>query len=92
MRPNVQSKLEDEEENADLSSEFLTSNLNEILIALVRVRRCLWDHTIPIKERTKLKKEALWQEIVNTLGGKICIFLYLYLYIMYSFIFVCFKI
>ncbi|XP_029157965.1 uncharacterized protein LOC114930370 isoform X1 [Nylanderia fulva] len=42
-----------------------TLTQDELLIELVRVRRALWDHSIPTSERTKLKKDNLWQEIVN---------------------------
>lgn len=41
---------------------------DELLIELVRIRRALWDHSIPTSERTKLKKDNLWQEIVNVFG------------------------
>ncbi|KYQ48809.1 hypothetical protein ALC60_12139, partial [Trachymyrmex zeteki] len=40
-------------------------NQDELLIELVRVRKGLWDHSIPPSERTKLKKDGLWQEIMN---------------------------
>lgn len=42
---------------------------NERLIDLIEGRPGLWDHTIPVKERTTLKKNALWLEISNHMGG-----------------------
>ncbi|XP_018371506.1 PREDICTED: uncharacterized protein LOC108766603, partial [Trachymyrmex cornetzi] len=50
-------------------NDYKYSNLDEILIDLVHARRALWDYTIPVKNRTKLKKDALWQEIENILGS-----------------------
>ncbi|XP_036146446.1 uncharacterized protein LOC118646826 [Monomorium pharaonis] len=43
---------------------------DELLIELVRTRRALWDHFIPLNQKTKLKKDNLWQEIVNLLQIK----------------------
>ncbi|XP_036149768.1 uncharacterized protein LOC118647918 [Monomorium pharaonis] len=43
---------------------------DELLIELVRTRRALWDHSILLNQRTKLKKDNLWQEIVNLLQIK----------------------
>lgn len=44
---------------------------DELLIELARTRRGLWDHSIPLTERTRLKKESLWQEIVNVFDGSL---------------------
>ncbi|XP_077265983.1 uncharacterized protein LOC143899515 [Temnothorax americanus] len=44
---------------------------DELLIELVRTRRPLWDHSIPLKDRTKLIKDNLWQEIVNIFDGSL---------------------
>ncbi|XP_018317354.1 uncharacterized protein [Mycetomoellerius zeteki] len=46
-------------------------NQDELLIELVRVRKGLWDHSIPPSERTKLKKDGLWQEIMNIFDGSL---------------------
>lgn len=48
-----------------------TLTQDELLIELVRNRRGLWDHSIPLSERTKLKKDSLWEEIVNMFDGNI---------------------
>jgi len=37
----------------------------------VMERPALYNHKLNLKERSKLKKSALWEEIKNTLGGKI---------------------
>lgn len=42
---------------------------NECLVTLVQARRALYDHRVPVKERTALKKKALWNEVVHVLGG-----------------------
>ncbi|XP_077256689.1 uncharacterized protein LOC143894369 [Temnothorax americanus] len=52
----------------DVQSEFTQ---DELLIELVRTRKALWDHSIPSNQRTKLKKENLWQEIVNVFDGSL---------------------
>ncbi|KAM0734134.1 hypothetical protein ACS0PU_012499 [Formica fusca] len=56
-----------------LQSTYNNSTLtqDELLIELVRTRRGLWDHSIPISERTRLKKDSLWQEIVNVFDGSL---------------------
>ncbi|EFN69401.1 hypothetical protein EAG_00504, partial [Camponotus floridanus] len=41
------------------------------LIEFVRIRRGLWDHSLPTSERTRLKKDSLWQEIVNAFDGSL---------------------
>jgi len=45
--------------------------IDELLIDLVRDRKGLWDSRLHVKERTKLKRDSLWNEIVNALEGKI---------------------
>ncbi|KYN14792.1 hypothetical protein ALC57_13000 [Trachymyrmex cornetzi] len=35
----------------------------------VQSRPGLYDHRIPVKERTHLKKQSLWNEILNIVGG-----------------------
>ncbi|EFN69099.1 hypothetical protein EAG_05682 [Camponotus floridanus] len=44
---------------------------DELLIEFVRIRRGLWDHSLPTSERTRLKKDSLWQEIVNAFDGSL---------------------
>lgn len=58
-------------EGASQSDTQSVLSQDELLIELVRTRRGLWDHSIPLTERTRLKKESLWQEIVNVFDGKI---------------------
>ncbi|KAJ8951497.1 hypothetical protein NQ318_000193 [Aromia moschata] len=45
----------------------VTENVDEIIINLVRERRALFDNSIPVIERTKLKKNVLWEEICEAL-------------------------
>jgi len=59
-----------------LSQNFNT-DFDENLIMAVMERPALYNHKLNLKERSKLKKSALWEEIKNTLGGKIE---YCYLY------------
>lgn len=49
-------------------------NLDELLIEAVRSKRGLYDSCIPASERTMLRKNALWMEVLNILQG---IFYYL---------------
>lgn len=59
-------------QNADplsLSQNFNT-DFDENLIMAVIERPSLYNHKLDIKERSKLKKSALWEEIKNTLGSK----------------------
>ncbi|XP_077280388.1 uncharacterized protein LOC143907448 isoform X2 [Temnothorax americanus] len=43
--------------------------LDELLIRAVKERRALYDYTIPVSQRTNLRKNALWLEVSNLLGG-----------------------
>lgn len=40
---------------------------DEILIEGVRTRPCLWNHTIPVKERGSLSVKEAWLEIMKEL-------------------------
>lgn len=42
---------------------------DEMLINLVQTKPALWNFQIPLSERTKAKKKALWKEVENMLGG-----------------------
>lgn len=42
---------------------------DELLIYYVSQKPALFDHRIPASDRSTLKKNALWQEICNSLGG-----------------------
>ncbi|KYN22263.1 hypothetical protein ALC57_05348 [Trachymyrmex cornetzi] len=65
------------EENSTLNTEVVSSKYpkysgdaaNELLIELVQARPSLWNHTLPLQERTNIKKDALWAEISNEMGG-----------------------
>ncbi|XP_067216157.1 uncharacterized protein [Linepithema humile] len=46
-----------------------TDTLDELLIGAVKARKGLYDHRILPNERTNLRKNALWTEVSNTLGG-----------------------
>ncbi|KMQ85794.1 histone H3, partial [Lasius niger] len=46
-----------------------TDTLDELLIGAVKARKGLYDYRIPANERTNLRKNALWAEVSNTLGG-----------------------
>lgn len=39
-----------------------------MLIDIIQTKPALWNQ-IPLSERTKAKKKALWKEVENTLGG-----------------------
>lgn len=62
--------------SADLSAIPIENNVetklddaDETLINLVFERPALWNYKLPIQDRTKLKKDALWLEISNRMGG-----------------------
>ncbi|XP_071575792.1 uncharacterized protein [Temnothorax nylanderi] len=52
-----------------LSSQNFHTEFDEHLIMAVLDRPSLYNHRLNIKERSKLKKSALWEEVKNTLGG-----------------------
>lgn len=56
----------------DQSSSHITDSddYNESIIIAVQSRPGLYDHRIPVKERTHLKKQSLWNEVLNIVGGK----------------------
>ncbi|CAL1687583.1 unnamed protein product [Lasius platythorax] len=54
---------EDITENENNTLE--TQDIDEELISIVQQRPALYDHRIPLQERTKLKKKDLWQEVSN---------------------------
>ncbi|XP_018399870.1 PREDICTED: uncharacterized protein LOC108777457 [Cyphomyrmex costatus] len=49
--------------------KYLGDTTNELLIELVQARPSLWNYTLPLQERTNIKKDALWAEISNEMGG-----------------------
>jgi len=42
---------------------------DEILIACVAQKPALYDYRLPLNERTMIKRNALWNEICNVMGG-----------------------
>ncbi|EFN73586.1 hypothetical protein EAG_01908, partial [Camponotus floridanus] len=42
---------------------------DELPTELVFERSALWNYKIPLQDRTNLKKDALWLEISNRMGG-----------------------
>lgn len=48
----------------------LWSAYDEVLIETVRARPCLWNVTIPVKERGPLSVKEAWLEINFELEGK----------------------
>jgi len=49
------------------------ATIDEILIDCVAQRSALYDYRLPLSERTMIKKNALWKEICNVMGGtKLC--------------------
>lgn len=54
----------------DLPQESQEMTTDELLIACVAQKPALYDHRLPVAERTLLKKNALWQEVCNMMGGK----------------------
>ncbi|XP_008208284.1 uncharacterized protein LOC100116323 [Nasonia vitripennis] len=50
-------------------SDYQYSNLDELLIALVRERPALYDIRVPERERTKSAKQNLWYEISQQMEG-----------------------
>lgn len=59
-----QSETEDVEPLQRINTDF-----DERLIIEVMNRPSLYDFRLNIKERSKLKKSALWEEVRNTIGG-----------------------
>ncbi|XP_032689421.1 uncharacterized protein LOC116853455 isoform X2 [Odontomachus brunneus] len=54
----------------DTSNEqYSTDHRDEMLINIVQTKPALWNFQIPLRERTKAKKKALWKEVENMLGG-----------------------
>lgn len=49
--------------------ETKSDDTDETLIELVFERPALWNHKLPLQDRTNLKKDALWLEVSNRMGG-----------------------
>lgn len=68
---------------------------DKILIACVAQKLALYDYKLPLSERTMIKKNALWNEVCNVMGGtKLCNY-YVFitdlrvLYVLYLCIYIC---
>jgi len=57
-------------------------NLDELLIGAVKERTVLYDNSIPAFERSNLRKNALWAEVSNILGGIIFISIHTHVHIL----------
>lgn len=57
------------DEDGLLSSESCNTDLDERLIMAVIDRPPLYDHRLNVKDRSKAKKAALWEEIKNTIDS-----------------------
>lgn len=53
--------------NVDVAAQEMSGD--ELLITCVAQKPALFDHRIPANERSNLKKNALWQEVSNLMGG-----------------------
>jgi len=49
--------------------QYSTDYRDEMLINIIQTKPALWNYQIPLSERTKAKKKALWKEVQNMLGG-----------------------
>lgn len=62
----------------------LDDNIDETLIELIFQRPALWNFKIPVQHRTNLKKDALWLEVSNGMGGGDLVQFYIYLLNLYK--------
>ncbi|XP_039301705.1 uncharacterized protein LOC105204915 [Solenopsis invicta] len=63
---NVASIIE-KDQSIDIQASNVT-DYNEALINAVYARPALYNYRIPLKERTSLKKKALWNEVANLMS------------------------
>ncbi|KAF5278440.1 hypothetical protein FQA39_LY13116 [Lamprigera yunnana] len=61
-------ELENSENN--IQTERTDEIISEMLISFVSLRPALWNHKLPLIERTRTIKEHLWVEVVSEYGGK----------------------
>jgi hypothetical protein len=71
----IVNRLDEEELFSPESS--VNIDLDERLIMAVIDRPPLYDHRLNIKERSKAKKAALWEEVKNTIDS---MYIYIYIY------------
>ncbi|TGZ56501.1 hypothetical protein DBV15_07147 [Temnothorax longispinosus] len=65
-------EMEDQTDQTYISDEQTQdteATVDEILIACVAQKPALYDHRLPLSERTMLKKNALWNETSSTLSS-----------------------
>lgn len=53
------------------AEDFSSGKYDEQLISLVQSHPALYDHRLPVAERTKLKKKDIWQVISNNFEGTV---------------------
>jgi len=58
-------------------------NLTSGLISAIKVRPPLFDHTMPLSERSESIKNRLWNEVFDELQGEDILIFYLYKKIKY---------
>lgn len=54
---------------SDVLESQMDMTTDELLIACVAQKPALYDHRLPVSERTVLKKNTLWKEVCNMMGG-----------------------
>ena len=59
------------------TSEFKSNYSDELLINLVKERPALFDIRIPLKDRSKIMKQALWYDVSKNMNGKYFIVKYI---------------
>lgn len=64
----IAARKQSEAEDVD-PFQRVNTDFDECLIMEVINRPSLYDFRLNIKERSKLKKSALWEEVRNTIGG-----------------------
>lgn len=50
-------------------TQGMEATQDEVLIACVAQKPALYDYRLPLNERTMMKKNALWNEVCNIMGG-----------------------
>lgn len=66
---NLPNKEQEELNNSQGELNNPEIDQDELLIYHVSQKQALFDYRIPASERSTLKKNSLWQEICNSLGG-----------------------
>ncbi|CAH1109937.1 unnamed protein product [Psylliodes chrysocephalus] len=61
--------IQDNAERNLQTDDFTEETISELLISFVSLRPPLWDHRLPLSQRTKSIKDQLWVEILSEFGG-----------------------